>query len=272
MSHAYQLQGRRDVSQRPLFRLSIPFIARFFICLACALGASPQARAAVAYVQGASLTSYAQLSATVTYSSAQQAGDLNIVQIAKYNTTSWNSLSVTDSVGNYYYPAGDTGNANFLVFFAANILPAAPGANTVTVTFSNCNPCPSVRSSNINPNLKFTPQLIVNIAEYSGIATNAVDVTVAASGTGATVSSGPVSTTNANDLLVGAYFSTNYPGTATPGAGYTARGGSGGEAFIEDMTVASLGSYSATALSSGASGWTIELIAFRAKSTGSICD
>ncbi len=58
----------------------------------------------------------------------------------------------------------------------------------MTVTFSAAAPFPDIR-----------------IAEYRGIATsNPVDVAVAAQGSDTSSNSGPLTTTNANDLLVGA--------------------------------------------------------------------
>ena len=77
-----------------------------------------------------------------------------------------------------------------MIYYAQNIAAAAAGANTVTVTFNTTVKYPDVR-----------------IVEYSGISTSGpLDVAVGASGTGTSVSSGSVTTSNANDLLVGADY------------------------------------------------------------------
>src|SRR5262249_49757175 len=109
-----------------------------------------------------------------------------------------------------------------------------------------------------------TPFADVRIAEYSGIsATNPVDVTISANGTGATANSGNVTTTNARDLLFAAGLTTDlYTG---PGAGYpqrviTSRDGD----IVEDRFVTATGAYNATAAqNNGAASWIMQLVAFR---------
>src|SRR5579863_8514096 len=154
------------------------------------------AAAATAYVQGAAQDPYTGNTVSVNYAAAQTAGDLNVVAIG-WNDSKSSVISVTDSSHNNYLvaaiPASSAGNGTHVIYYAQNIAGAAAGANTVTVTFSAIVLWPDVR-----------------IVEYSGIATSsALDVSVGASGTGTSPSSGTVATTNANDLLVGA----NYIGT-----------------------------------------------------------
>src|SRR5262249_45509834 len=95
--------------------------------------------------------------------------------------------------------------------------------------------------------------------------TNPVDVTAASNGSSSTSSSGSVTTTNANDLLVGA----NMVSTMTTGAGssFTSRVITSPDGdILEDRIVTTTGSYSASAsLQSGS--WIMQMVAFKAGST-----
>jgi YVTN family beta-propeller protein len=205
--------------------------------------------AAIAFKQTNNATpASAQTAVTVPFSGAQGAGNLNVLAVAWFNTTG-HVLSVTDTRGNrYVLAAGPTTEADAgtqAIYYAANIVAAPAGGNSVTVTFDTAVPYPDVR-----------------IAEYGGIdPINPVDVSVVGTGSGTTSSSGSVTTTSANDLLVAANYVTT--GTTAAGSGYTARvitslNGS----ILEDRVVTSTGSYSATApLSSGS--WIMQLVAFR---------
>ena len=135
-----------------------------------------------------------QTTVNVPFSAAQSAGSLNVVAVGWFNTTA-HVLSVTDSRGNnYVLAAGPTTQAQAgtqAIYYAANVV---AGTNTVTVTFDAAVPYPDVR-----------------IAEYSGIDLfNAFDVAISGTGTGATSNSGSVTSTNANDLLVGANYVTTH--------------------------------------------------------------
>ena len=187
-----------------------------------------------------------QTTVNVSFGAAQSAGSLNVVAVGWFNTTA-HVLSVTDSRGNnYVLAAGPTTQAQAgtqAIYYAANIV---AGTNTVTVTFDAAVPYPDVR-----------------IAEYSGIdAVNAVDVGAEGVGTGTLSNSGSATTTNANDLLVGANYVTTH--TTGAGSGYTSRvitdpNGS----ILEDRVVTATGSYSATApLTDGS--WIMQMVAFRA--------
>ena len=103
----------------------------------------------------------------------------------------------------------------------------------------------------------------VRIAEYTGInPTTAVDVAIAAQGTGTPSNSGWVITGNANDLLVGANLVQQT--TMAAGTGYTSRVITVPDAdILEDSIVTVAGITSATALvSSGV--WIMQMVAFRA--------
>ena len=208
----------------------------------------------ISYVQGNYATPQtAQTTVNVVFNAAQVAGDLNVVVVG-WNDSTASVSSVTDSKGNVYTPAvGPTVVSGVLsqsVYYAKNIVSAAAGTNTVTVTFSAAAVYPDIR-----------------ILEYSGADPNVpVDVTAANSGNGTTSSSGSVTTTYPSDLLFGANTVTS--ATSGPGSGFTQRLLTSPDADIaEDEMVTATGSYSATApLSSGA--WIMQMVAFRASSSG----
>src|SRR5450432_3445857 len=163
----------------------------------------------IAFVQVASADPQSSpTSVAVKYAKAQVAGDLNVVAICWFNSTS-NVTSVVDTKGNAYAVAAPVvryagGPASCTMYYAPHILAAAANGNTVTVTFS-----PKV----LDPD--------VRIAEYSGLATSPLDVSAAGTGTTALASSGNATTTQAGDLIVGAdYLSSSTNG---PGAGFTSR-------------------------------------------------
>ena len=83
-----------------------------------------------------------QSTVPVTYTSAQTAGNTNILAIGWNNATS-NITSVTDSAGNIYQLAVPTARGTGVsqaIYYAKNIKAAAAGTNTVTVTFNTATP------------------------------------------------------------------------------------------------------------------------------------
>ena len=87
---------------------------------------------------------------SVPYTSAQVAGDTNILVIGWNNATS-NITSVTDSAGNVYQLAVPTARGSGIsqaIYYAKNIKAAAAGANTVTVTFNTATPYVDLRPLN----------------------------------------------------------------------------------------------------------------------------
>jgi chitodextrinase len=227
--------------------------------IASAIEVTPRqasAQTAIAFVQVNSATPQSpSTTVTVRYASAQTAGDLNVVVVG-WNDATAQVQSVVDSLGNSYQravgPTVRAGAATQSIYYAADIAAAAANTNTVTVTFAPAAVYPDVR-----------------IAEYRGIATvSPVDVTAAAQGSSTSSSSGAVTTTNANDLLVGA----NTVQTNTTGAGtsFTSRVITNPDGdILEDLIVTSTGTYSATSpVSSG--WWIMQMVAFRA--AGSVAD
>jgi hypothetical protein len=208
----------------------------------------------VTYIQGNYATPQSpQTSVNVVYTSAQTAGDLNVVVVG-WNDSTATVTSVQDSKGNVYTRAvGPTivsGTLSQSIYYAKGIASAAAGTNTVTVSFSAAAAYPDIR-----------------ILEYFGAdPNNPVDVTAANSGNSTSSSSGAVTTTNANDLIFGANIVTSL--TSGPGTGFTSRILTSPDGDIaEDQMVSTTGSYSATApLSSGV--WIMQMVAIRASGAG----
>ena len=163
--------------------------------------------------------------------------------------------SVRDTKGNVYNlavgPTIQSGLATQSIYYAKNIVAAAAGSNTVTVSFSGAAVSPDIR-----------------IFEYSGAdLNNPVDVTAASSGSGTSSSSGLATTSSAHDLIFGA----NMVQTSTtgPGSGFTQRILTSPDGDIaEDDMVTTIGSYSASAPVSPSGGWIMQMVAFRTPSSG----
>src|SRR6266403_208207 len=224
-------------------------LALLILLLAAASG---QALAAsIAFVQSNSATPQSpQTTVTVTYTAAQTLGNLNVVVVGWNDTTSTVS-SVTDSLGNAYVlaagPIVQSGTASQAIYYGKNISAAAAGANSVIVTFSLAASFPDIR-----------------IAEYSGLDTvSPLDVSAGTQGTTTSTSnSGSVTTSGANDLLVGANLV--QATTTGAGAGYTSRGITGDGDILEDRVVSATGSYNATAALDKIQSWIMQMVAFRA--------
>jgi hypothetical protein len=192
-------------------------------------------------------------SVAVPFAAVQTAANLNVVVVG-WNDATRTVQSVADSKGNAYIravgPTIVTGSLTQSIYYAKNIVAAAAGANTVTVTFSGTAAYPDVR-----------------VAEYRGLdPVNPLDGAVAGTGTSLTSDSGALTTTTANDLLVGANTVTAH--TTAAGTGYTSRVITSPDGdILEDRVVTATGSYNATAPVSGGS-WVTQLVAFRAASGG----
>jgi nitrogen fixation protein FixH len=208
------------------------------------------ATATITYIQGAYDTPQSpQTKVSVPFPAAQTAGGLNVVVVG-WNDGTATVSTVTDKSGNIYTravgPTVQSGFGSQSIYYAKNIVAAAAGANSVTVTFSSAAAYPDIR-----------------ILEYKGADPNApVDVTAASSGNSVTSGSGSVTTTNATDLIFGA----NLVQTTTTGSasGFTKRLLTSPDGDIaEDKMVNAIGSYSATALLSSGQ-WIMQMVAFRA--------
>jgi hypothetical protein len=180
---------------------------------------------------------------SLAFTSANTAGNLVVVYVLWSNA---GSVSVSDSRGNGYASAVARvtwkSNWSAQVLYAKNV---AGGTNTVTATFATA----------IN---SFAD---IYIHEYSGVdKVNPVDVARSATGTSSTVDSGPVTMTNATDLLFAAAASSGSVNQG--GTGYTTRSTAFGNR-TQDRNVTTAGSYNATATQSSSS-WVMQLVAFRA--------
>jgi hypothetical protein len=213
------------------------------------------ATSAIKYVQGNYATPQtSQTTVTVSFTKAEAAGDLNVVVVGWFDTTAVVS-TVTDASGNTYARAVGPTTINSSpwpisqsIYYAKNIAAAAPGANTVTVTFSTAAAYPDIR-----------------ILEYSAAdPNNPVDVTAGSSSatTSTTTSSGSATTTSPTDLVFGA--NTVDTSTTGPGSGFTQRLLTSPDGDIaEDEMVTAAGSYSATAPLSPSGPWVMQMVAFR---------
>ena len=209
-----------------------------------------QAQAAITFIQQDYATPQSpQSTVPVTFTSAQTAGNVNVVVVG-WNDTTATVSSVTNSKGNVYTQAvGPTvlsGQLTQAIYYAKNIQAAAANTNTVTVRFSVAAKYADIR-----------------ILEFSGLdTTNPVDVTAAATGTTATSSSGAATTTNGNDLIFGA--NTVATATSGPGPGFTSLIITPPDGDIaEYAAVSAAGSYGATAPLYDAGPWVMQMVAFR---------
>ena len=193
----------------------------------------------VAFVQAGAGSVFGGSSITVSLPDDATAGNLVVVGV---DWVTASLVSISDGQGNAFTQAGTDGatpNGTKLRFYYARNVRG--GAEAVTVTMSGSDPI-----------------LQVYMAEYQGAdITNPLDVTVQASGSGSSVSSGTALTTSPNDVVV-AFCVSN--GTCSVGSGYAARSTHSGN-LLEDRTAATPGAYSATATSNA--GWAIILAAFR---------
>ncbi len=156
------------------------------------------------------------------------------------------TVTVTDSRGNAYASAGavarwNGGSSSAQVFYARNI---ASGSNSVTATFGQA----------------LTSFGILYIHEYRNIdKVSPLDGSHAASGTGAVMNSGSITTTGANDLIFAAGGSTAAVNASDQS--FTTRS-SGWDNLTADKNVQSAGSYSATAGQNGHA-WVMQIAAFQ---------
>lgn len=184
------------------------------------------------------------------FSSAQTAGNCNVVAIAVFNAAPTIS-SVVDTKGNTYTLAKSSPNStttNVWIYVAPNILAATAGANTVTVTVSAA-----------------TQSYAIAIAEYANVASSSpVDIT----GLGTGNSAGPATTaafttTNAIDLIVAAGACASLAPTGA-GTGYTQRVLTAtNDLLLEEKVITVAGSNTATFPVSGSTDWNIAAVALK---------
>jgi len=185
---------------------------------------------------------------TTTFSQPNTTGNLIVAYVVWSNAS---GVTVTDTRGNSYVSAGPAVRWNknswsAQVFYAKNV---AGGANMVQATFAR-----AVKSFGL-----------VYVHEYSGIDKSApLDVSAAKAGSTSAMNSGSTTTTNVNDLILGAGASTN--SVTAAGIGFATRQTDFGN-LTEDRTVSAVGSYNATATQDG-SAWVMHMVAFKAADAG----
>jgi len=191
-----------------------------------------------------------QVSVPVAYKGAQTAGNLNVVAVG-WSDTTHTVASVKDTGGNNYVLAvGPTVNAgnpmSQSIYYAKNIVGAAAGANTVTVTFSGAGGVCG------RTHIGVQRDRFEQSAGWGG-------------GSGGEQHGGRQragSDNNANDLLLAAGMT--YTAFTGAGAGYSSRIITNPDADIaEDGVVSTTGTYHGTAPTSPAAGWVMQLAAFK---------
>lgn len=202
---------------------------------------------AISYVQG-NIGSYtAVTSLTVAFTSANTAGSLIVVtaRTSAQNRT-W---TISDTRGNTYYLARqfnsvDEANADLRVYYAYNV---AAGANTVSLSISGA-----------------ATRVGLSVREYRGFgAANPLDQSAAASGSSAFLNSGTVSTTAANELIIG-FGTTSNTSTFTAGSGFNnLLQNFAGRLASQDRIVSSAGTYNSTMSISPAFGWSSMVVTFK---------
>jgi hypothetical protein len=186
----------------------------------------------------------------VTLGQAQAAGDLLVVAIG-WDDATGDIAAVGDSAGSAYVLAvGPTrygADLTQAIYYAKNVAAAAPGANSVKVSF--------VQPVNM-PDLR--------VLEYSGLNTSSpLDTTGVATGksTGA-VSTPAVGITTPRELLFVAGMTSDIYTAA--GSGYTERVVTNNGDIAEDRIVSAAGAYTGAAVLGNVNAeWILQLAAFR---------
>jgi len=154
--------------------------------------------------------------------------------------------SVTDSAGNTYNlafnPTVGTGLSQ-AIYYAKNI--SAAGSNTVTVTFSAAAQSPDVR-----------------VLEYSGLdPVTPLDTAGGSAGTGTALDSGPITTSNASDLIIGA-GKTVGGAVSTTGQGFITVNVTPDGDNVEHLIGSSASPIDATATQNASTAWVMQAVAF----------
>ncbi len=214
-------------------------------------GSSSTFPAALGFQQGAGgfINATNQASVTKVFANAQAAGNCNIVFIAA--SASAVISGVTDTSGNSYVLAyGPAGGTRISCYITTGILAATAGSNTVTVSFStNCD----------------FPTLA--IAEYSGISGTgaaAVDAHNSNSGTSTAPSSGSITTTNANDVII-SFMSGGDAPTITQGNGFimNVNLSPSWDMAMEETPVTATGTFTGTFNLSSSQSWSCTVAALK---------
>ena len=216
-----------------------PFLTGMLLVPALALGQT--------FVQvNSNTTAVNATSVSVAYTTAEIAGDLNVVVVG-WNDTSSSVVSVVDDNGNIYALAGTNAGHGLsqAIYYAKNIQVTPNATPTVTVTFNQSAGFPDVR-----------------VLEYSGLSTTApLDNWTGNAGVSTAADSSATVTSN-NDLIFGA--GTTASAFTSAGVGFTSRiiTSPFGD-IVEDSNAAQpAGSYNATSTVAAAAGWVMQVAGF----------
>jgi hypothetical protein len=206
---------------------------------------------AISFIQGAAPAYTLSSPASAAFGSNVTKGDLLIVCGNAYNGSATSSTP-SDSQGNVYTLIGSqfaptqfSGTATGYMWYA---VAKATGANTVSVTF-NAN------------------AYALSILEYSGA--NTLDQSSVILGDGTlSLASNPITTTQANELLICNFFTDD--GTTAVTGGFSARlhTTSSLNTLVADEIVSSENTYTATGTATTISGFILILASFYAASSG----
>ncbi|MGH9080967.1 MAG: hypothetical protein ACRDYE_13015, partial [Acidimicrobiales bacterium] len=170
------------------------------------LTVNPVSTSAPALVQSASATETATAtSLSGSFPSATKAGDLLVLSASEYTGATNHLTSVTDSAGNTWTRVGaydvSGHNSNGELWYAAGAAPVT----TVTV------------------HTTAAASVAFGVQEFSGVATTSpLDVSAGTANTSTAPSSGPATTSVANELVVGFIAGHNNAQTISPNSpGYT---------------------------------------------------
>jgi hypothetical protein len=184
-------------------------------------------------------------SVNVAYTTAETAGNLNVVVVGWSDTTASVASVVDDNTNTYVLAGASSGHGvTQAIYYAPNIVLPNNTTPTVTVTFNQLASTPDVR-----------------ILEYSGLsATKPLDTWGGASNISTAADSGPITTTG-TDLILGAGTTSTHFTAA--GTGFTSRVITSpfGD-IVEDLNAAKVaGTYNAIApLASGH--WVMQVVGF----------
>jgi hypothetical protein len=187
---------------------------------------------------------------SLAFAANNTAGNLLVAAVSGFGVA---ITSLSDTRGNAWQsgPSVTGSDPGTALRYAAN---CAAGSNTVSVTLA----------SNSSWSL--------SIAEYSGVApSNPLDKSATGTGFGTSASTPPVTTTQADELLVcvTSRNNINTPATFSPGANFTERTDTGGgrPQQLADRTVVAIGNYAGAAILDTSSGWSQVLATFLAPSS-----
>jgi hypothetical protein len=211
---------------------------------------------AISYVQSNLSENGSLVSSTTTqFTNPVANGDLVVVAISSWNSSTSQVSSVTDNKGNSYTQVVEVTGATsepLSIWYAKNVI----GGNNFAVTANVSNPS----------------SITTAIHEYRGLSgTSPVDLYADQTGSGTSASSGLTGVTNSNSELIFGAFNYDEPYTSNsfiPAAGFTARQSLQDNYNYEalytiDQVVNSVGQYAAAGTFGTTSSWRGIVVTFK---------